>query len=60
MPRKKKEEKKRQRYLLHGGEEKKNKIKATYEEAHVHMHMSIFVNQQKIYPHSVFSPFWWA
>ena len=24
----------------------------------MHVHMGIFVNQEKIHPHSVFSPFW--
>ena len=39
---------------------KKKKKRRQLDEAHVHMHMDIFFNQEKMHPHSIFSPFWWA
>ena len=35
----------------------KKKKKRQLEEV-VHIHMDIFVNQEKVHSHSVFSPFW--
>ena len=35
----------------------KIKIKRQLDEAHVLMHMGIFCNQEKMQPHSIFSPF---
>jgi len=34
------------------------KKKGQLDKAHVHMHMGIFCNQEKMQPHSIFSPFW--
>ena len=54
QPQKIKRKKKGQRTAQKRGKKKKRQL----EEAHVHMHMGIFVNQEKIHPYSVFSPFW--
>ena len=35
----------------------KKKKKRQLDEAHVHMHTGIFCNQEKMQPHSIFSPF---
>ena len=43
--------KKKQRYYL-------RKKKRQLDKAHVHVHIGIFVNKEKMHPHSVFSPFW--
>ena len=51
----KKEKKKSNKAMLLAREKKK---KRKLEKVHVHMQMVIFVNQKKVHPYSVFSPFW--